>query len=57
MWFRPTPDGKRFIFGGRIGSPGGNVATQRKAFGAAATRVLPQLRDVNFSHVWFGDVA
>jgi glycine/D-amino acid oxidase-like deaminating enzyme len=57
MWFRPTPDGKRFIFGGRIGRPGGNPDNQRKAFAASATRVFPQLKDVAFSHVWSGDVA
>tara|TARA_R110002049_G_scaffold94498_4_gene232621 strand:+ start:2333 stop:3616 length:1284 start_codon:yes stop_codon:yes gene_type:complete len=57
MWFRPTPDGKRFIFGGRIGSPGGATDKQRKAFATAATRVFPQLQDVKFSHVWSGDVA
>ncbi|MGJ8543889.1 MAG: NAD(P)/FAD-dependent oxidoreductase [Sulfitobacter sp.] len=57
MWFRPTPDGKRFIFGGRIGTPGGNSDVQRKAFAASATRVFPQLKNVAFSHVWSGDVA
>lgn len=57
MWFRPTPDGRRFIFGGRIGHPGGNTNNQRKAFAASATRVFPQLQNVGFSHVWSGDVA
>jgi len=57
MWFRPTPDGKRFIFGGRIGTPGGNPTRQHKAFAASATRVFPQLKNVSFSHVWSGDVA
>lgn len=57
MWFRPTPDGKRFIFGGRIGRPGGNPDKQRSAFTAAATRVFPQLADVDFNHIWSGDVA
>ncbi len=57
MWFRPTPNGKRFIFGGRIGRPGGDPGKQRKAFATAATRVFPQLQDVAFSHVWSGDVA
>ena len=57
MWFRPTPDGKRFIFGGRIGTPGGSPDRQRKAFATSATRVFPQLKNVAFSHVWSGDVA
>ncbi|MBT0958454.1 FAD-binding oxidoreductase [Alphaproteobacteria bacterium KMM 3653] len=57
MWFRPTPDGRRFIFGGRIGRPGGSAETQRRAFGRAITRVFPQIGDVHLSHVWSGNVA
>ncbi|WP_370302338.1 NAD(P)/FAD-dependent oxidoreductase [Pseudooceanicola sp.] len=57
MWFRPTPDGRRFIFGGRIGNPGGAVEAQRKAFTKSITRVFPQLSDVRLSHVWSGNVA
>lgn len=57
MWFRPTPDGKRFIFGGRIGTPGGDRATQHRAFSASVNRVFPQLENVAFSHIWSGDVA
>lgn len=57
MWFRPTPDGKRFIFGGRIGTPGGPIAKQQRAFAASARRVFPQLAEVEFSHVWSGNVA
>ncbi|MDQ2094556.1 NAD(P)/FAD-dependent oxidoreductase [Rhodalgimonas zhirmunskyi] len=57
MWFRPSPDGRRFIFGGRIGRPGGPIEAQQKAFGQSVRRVFPQLSDVNFSHVWSGNVA
>ena len=57
MWYRPSPDGQRFIFGGRLGRPGGPADTQRRAFAAAVTRVFPQLSDVEFSHVWSGNVA
>ncbi|UYV36412.1 FAD-binding oxidoreductase [Rhodobacteraceae bacterium D3-12] len=57
MWFRPSPDGRRFIFGGRIGRPGGPVERQRRAFGQSAARVFPQLGNVKFDHVWSGTVA
>ncbi|WP_168797841.1 NAD(P)/FAD-dependent oxidoreductase [Aliishimia ponticola] len=57
MWFRPSPDGRRFIFGGRIGRPGGAVDAQRKAFARSVQRVFPQLPDVQFTHVWSGNVA
>jgi glycine/D-amino acid oxidase-like deaminating enzyme len=57
MWFRPTPDGRRFIFGGRIGPMGGDPARRAAAVRASATRVFPQLADVDFTHLWTGRVA
>lgn len=57
MWFRPTPDGRRFIFGGRIGPMGGDPARRAAAVRTSATRVFPQLADVDFTHLWTGRVA
>lgn len=57
MWFRPTPDQQRFIFGGRMGRPGGGVAQRGKAIRASMLRVFPQLAHVTFSHIWSGNVA
>lgn len=57
MWFRPTPDGRRFIFGGRMGRPGGGVDQRARAIRASMLRVFPQLVHVGFSHVWSGNVA
>lgn len=57
MWYRPTPDRKRFIFGGRMGRPGGDDVQRAKAIKLSALRVFPQLADVEFSHVWSGNVA
>lgn len=57
MWFRPTPDNKRFIFGGRIGPMNGSDARRSRAVRAAATRVFPQLEGVKFSHLWTGTIA
>lgn len=57
MWFRPTPDGRRFLFGGRMGRPGGDAAQRKKAIQSSVLRVFPQLDKVDFSHVWSGNVA
>lgn len=57
MWFRPTPDGRRFIFGGRIGPMRGDPARRAAAVRASAVRVFPQLEDVAFTHLWTGRVA
>ncbi|WP_238372068.1 NAD(P)/FAD-dependent oxidoreductase [Heliomarina baculiformis] len=57
MWYRPTPDRKRFIFGGRMGVPGASEASRMAAFRKAMLRVFPQLASVSFSHFWAGYVA
>ncbi|MEC9435146.1 MAG: FAD-binding oxidoreductase [Pseudomonadota bacterium] len=57
MWFRPTPDRTRFIFGGRIGPMQAGDARRSRAVAAAATRVFPQLEGVAFSHLWTGRIA
>lgn len=57
MWFRPTPDGQRFIFGGRMGRPNGGADHNAGAIHSSMLRVFPQLKDVAFSHVWSGNVA
>jgi glycine/D-amino acid oxidase-like deaminating enzyme len=57
MWFRPTPDGRRFIFGGRIGGAGASPTARKAAFAASVKRVFPQLDPVEFDHAWSGYVA
>lgn len=56
MWFRPTPDRTRFIFGGRMGRPGASAAERSRAMRSSVLRVFPQLQDASFSHVWSGYV-
>lgn len=56
MWFRPTPDHTRFIFGGRMGRPGAGPERRAQAIRSSVFRVFPQLHDVSFSHVWSGNV-
>lgn len=57
MWYRPTPDGRSFIFGGRFGGQGAAPAARLAAIRGSALRVFPQLADAPFSHVWSGYVA
>lgn len=56
MWFRPTSDRTRFIFGGRMGRPGASAAQRSQAIRSSVLRVFPQLHAVSFSHVWSGNV-
>jgi len=57
MWYRPTPDGRSFIFGGRFGGQGTAVEKRRAAIRRSVLRVFPQLENAPFSHVWSGNVA
>ena len=57
MWFRPTPDGRRFIFGGRIGPTHGSAAARRSALRRSALRVFPDIEPCAMTHVWGGNVA
>lgn len=57
MWYRPTPDRQRFIFGGRMGRSGGGVTQRARAIRKSVLRVFPQLENVAFDHVWSGNVA
>ncbi len=57
MWYRPTPDGRSLIFGGRFGAGGMPLEARQKAFRHAITRVFPQLHGSPFSHVWSGQIA
>jgi glycine/D-amino acid oxidase-like deaminating enzyme len=56
-YYRPSPDGKRILFGGRASSlkdkPRANLHNLKKAM----VEVYPQLNDVAISHVWSGLVA
>ncbi len=56
-YFRPSPDGRRILFGGRDVTSRGDPdsATQRNY--AEMCRVFPQLEGVGISHSWFGYVA
>ncbi|MAC81524.1 MAG: FAD-dependent oxidoreductase [Rhodobacteraceae bacterium] len=57
MWFRPTPDGRRFIFGGRLGPPGAGPEARKQVFARSVRRVFPQLDGIRFDHSWSGRIA
>lgn len=56
-YYRPSPDGTRILFGGRVAlqETDGRVSAPR--LHAAMTRIFPELRSVKVTHSWFGFVA
>ncbi len=57
MWYRPSPDGRRMLFGGRLAPKAATPDKRRRMISAAAQRVFPQLEPYRIEHVWSGDVA
>jgi glycine/D-amino acid oxidase-like deaminating enzyme len=55
-YYRPTPDGRRILFGGRGGSIEEASAAAPRLKQALAD-VFPELSDVGVSHSWYGYVA
>ncbi len=56
-YYRPTPDGKRILFGGRAGALSDSPQEKARVLKAMMTGVFPELADVEISHVWWGNVA
>lgn len=56
-YYRPTPDGKRILFGGRAGALSDSAEEKARALKAMMTGIFPELRDTEVSHVWWGNVA
>ena len=54
-YYRPSPDGKRILLGGRRMSP--NPAKARKRLVDGLTSIFPQLADIAITNHWFGFVA
>ena len=54
-YYRPSPDGKRILLGGRRLSS--NIIESRERLKAGLLGILPQLKDTKVSHHWFGNVA
>ncbi|MDA0675349.1 MAG: FAD-binding oxidoreductase [Proteobacteria bacterium] len=57
-YYRPSPDGRRLMFGGRAG--GNNIDDPRRSgrhLYARMTALFPQLKGVQISHTWAGFLA
>lgn len=56
-YFRLSPDGRRVLWGGRVGTAAMDPRESARRLHAVMTTVWPQLRDVRVSHSWNGNVA
>ena len=53
-YYRPSPDGKRILLGGR--RLGSNPEKARERLRTGLVGILPQLKDTAITHHWFGNV-
>ncbi|MGH6763637.1 MAG: NAD(P)/FAD-dependent oxidoreductase [Phyllobacterium sp.] len=56
-YFRPSPDGRRILFGGRDATSRGDSVRATERNYIEMCRVFPDLEGVGVSHSWFGYVA
>jgi glycine/D-amino acid oxidase-like deaminating enzyme len=57
FYYRPSPDGRRILLGGRDSSRAGDPAAPTLRLRDGLVEIFPELRDVGLSHSWFGNVA
>jgi len=56
-YYRPSPDGRRILFGGRGGSLGDASAAATPRLKQALVDIFPELDATGLTHSWFGYVA
>jgi glycine/D-amino acid oxidase-like deaminating enzyme len=56
-YYRPSPDGTRVLFGGRDGTVAGDAEWPTRNLREAMVGILPELKDVEITHSWYGNVA
>lgn len=56
-YYRPSPDGKRILWGGRASFAPQSPEAASPRLHAMMCAVLPELRDVKVTHAWTGNVA
>ncbi|WP_137388717.1 NAD(P)/FAD-dependent oxidoreductase [Rhodoligotrophos defluvii] len=56
-YFRLSPDGRRVLWGGRVGTAAMDPRESGRRLHAMMCRVWPQLQDVRITHSWTGNVA
>lgn len=57
FWYRPTPDGRRMIFGGRVMDRQKRPERISSDLMSMARTIFPQLNGVKAEHCWHGQVA
>lgn len=57
IYYRPSPDGKRMVFGGRVFDRDDRPEKYHRDLHRMMTRIFPQLADTTVSHAWSGTVA
>jgi glycine/D-amino acid oxidase-like deaminating enzyme len=56
-YYRPSPDGTRILFGGRVAISETDPRISAPRLHAAMVRVFPELRSAKVTHSWMGSVA
>ncbi|MDX1513901.1 MAG: FAD-dependent oxidoreductase [Gammaproteobacteria bacterium] len=56
-YYRPSPDHRRVVFGGRAGFPGDDVRKAVPRLYERMCAIFPDLAGVRISHAWSGNVA
>jgi glycine/D-amino acid oxidase-like deaminating enzyme len=57
LYYRPSPDGKRIILGGRAALHPINLDDAADRLSKELVGIFPDLKDAGISHVWTGNVA
>lgn len=57
FYYRPSPDGRRILLGGRDSSRQGDPLKPTLRLRAGLAEIFPELENVKLSHSWFGNVA
>lgn len=57
FYYRPSPDGKRILLGGRDSSRAGDPPAPTNRLRDGLIELFPELADVRLSHSWAGNVA
>ena len=57
FYYRPSPDGRRILLGGRDSSRKGDPLGPTLRLRAGLAEIFPELENVKLSHSWFGNVA
>jgi glycine/D-amino acid oxidase-like deaminating enzyme len=57
FYYRPSPDGRRILLGGRDSSRVGDPEAPKLLLRRGLVNLFPELESVRLSHSWFGNVA